>query len=1008
MTAADVSRILGYDGSPQWLSGAGLRALAQRDHAVARTMHACRRFGGELWGVYVLRSSRSDTPATWLVDVPSMDAANEIHRRIWNQDVAPFLLLATPDAVRACTGFRYDAPNRSDVQRGVLHAALALDDLGQALDDLRAEQMDLGTPWQRRATALTGEHRVDVRLLRNLGALRKQLLQDRLPPSTAHALIGRFLYLRHLIDRGLLDALGVGAGSELHRTTTVRELRHLIEAIDDRLNGEVFPLPWTGAQAPQNRHVQAVASAFLGDDVTTGQLHLDFRAYDFAYLPVETLSNVYEQFLGSLDDKNAEESGDEVDDAPTRREAGAFYTPIPLVNFVLDELEDARPLTASTRVLDPSCGSGAFLVQCYRRIVTRWREENPDVALTSAKLRELLTSNIFGIDPNEDACRVTEFSLVLALLDHLPDAEQTLSRGFKLPTLHQRNVFVGDFFDKEGAWKAQRKEGFDWIVGNPPWVTASDKGQDHARAWIAEAENASMPVVDKRVAEAFAWEAPRHLRSDGRVAFVMPGMTLFADDSSFRRSFFSATAVDAVTNLANLRRVLFDGRASAPAAVFVYSAGAPDGPAPMTCIYSPMLLHQAATTGTARKRARVWSLALNQSEVRVVRQSELARGDALPWKIAMWGSPRDARLLQRLARRCPTTLGQLVEQRGWSAGSGLMLIAKGSIPKGYQRVDELSGQRCLDVLAARKRKSVVLAEHDGFDLPDERAWVRKRGGFKQGARISRGPHVVVDSAGYFARFGSHNLIIPHPHYGIAGTSGDVDELRIVAALLSSKVARYHRFLSAPQEGVKSGRLTLDSFLTLPIPPTAFEGLLRTQLLAVQYVDETLDALVAEAYGLRETDQWLINDLLDVKLGLVDGLTRPGAVAPPDEMMLWRYASCLQSALDEFFDADRGVHHEVWVVRGRGYACASVSRAEWSSMHGVVDADRGLADALDRVHQRVRRENPQWIYFDRNLRVFDGDTAWIFKPLQRCEWTQSQALHDADTLIAEALAASGRP
>jgi hypothetical protein len=265
----------------------------------------------------------------------------------------------------------------------------------------------------------------------------------------------------------------------------------------------------------------------------------------------------------------------------------------------------------------------------------------------------------------------------------------------------------------------------------------------------------------------------------------------------------------------------------------------------------------------------------------------------------------------------------------------------------------------------------------------------------------------VDIAGRFARFDLTGMIVPHPHAVILGSERDAEELRIVAVLLSSRIARYHGFFSAPQEGIKSGRLTLGTLLALPLPSAAFEGSLRTRLLALQHVDETLDALVAEAYGLRETDHWLINDLLDVKLDLVDGLTRPGAVAPPDEPMLWRYASCLQSALDEFFDADRGVHHQVWVMKGRGYACASVARAEKSSMHGVVDADSGLADALERVHQRVRREHPQWIYFDRNLRVFDGETVWIFKPLQRCEWTQSEALHDADTLIAEALAASSR-
>ena len=45
---------------------------------------------------------------------------------------------------------------------------------------------------------------------------------------------------------------------------------------------------------------------------------------------------------------------------------------------------------------------------------------------------------------------------------------------------------------------------------------------------------------------------------------------------------------------------------------------------------------------------------VNAGEVRRVPASEAARGDLLTWKVAMWGSPRDARLIRSLARRLPT------------------------------------------------------------------------------------------------------------------------------------------------------------------------------------------------------------------------------------------------------------------------------------------------------------------------------------------------------------------
>jgi len=963
-----------------------------------------------------------------------------------------------PDAVRVCTGFRYEAPGVSDAQRGVLHAALRLDEVGAALDDLRAEQIDAGVPWRRRADALTGEHRVDARLLCNLRSLREELLRDDLPPPTAHALIGRFLYLRHLLDRGVLDAkrmasLGVNEADAFGRLATVRGLRRLVEAVDERLNGSVFPLTWTGEKAPHDRHVRAAAGAFLGDEVESKQPHLNFRAYDFSYLPVETLSVVYEQFLTRLDedrDKLQGKAKKALGDGPTRREAGAFYTPLPLVSFALDELDDARPMTASTRVLDPSCGSGAFLVQCFRRLVTRWGEEHPGTTPTAAQLRELLTENIFGIDPNEDACRVTEFSLALALLDHLPDADLSLARGFKLPTLHQNNIFPGDFFDDEGAWRAHRGEGFDWIVGNPPWVGVTDQGQAHARAWVERDENKDRPVVAGRVAEAFAWEAPRHLRAGGRVGFVLPGMTLFSDNDAFRKRFFGALKVDAVTNLTNLRRVLFDGRASQPAAVLVYGAATPEEGDGRTLVYSPLLLHQAAISGGGRRRARVWTLCLNQSEVRQFRQTELARGDGLTWKLAMWGSPYDERLLQRMATRCGATLGDL-KSRGWIAHDGVEL--RSAEAPGATFVREIVGQRLfVDEAVAGQRRFFSLPDRALSDpLVRQEAWVRTRSGLG-GVHASRGPHVVVSRDDRFATYVNDFRLVTHPTLSIAAPDADRDLAKALALYLNSSAARYFQFMVVPQEGVKTGHITLTGLMNtpnpllllsdterrawielhddrvqcsktmwrdVPEPPGATESSDPPAPRAVFEAPDAatadryaalrgdLDELVSKALHLRAADRWLIDDLLDVKLHLVDGLTRPEAVGPPDSDDLQRYAEALCQGLDAFYDERHAEHHGVTVVRGDGYACAQVERVDGASFARVVDADGPVARALSRVHARVRRENPQWIYFDRNLRVYEGDAMWFFKPLQRFAWTRSQGRADAGALLAEVIAAGSK-
>ncbi|GAG17238.1 unnamed protein product, partial [marine sediment metagenome] len=253
------------------------------------------------------------------------------------------------------------------------------------------------------------EGRVDRHLLANLKTLSDVLTDEnknyKLPIKYAHTLIGKYIYLKYLRDRGILsdeqfekaeinadDIFGSGANKD--------KLYQLEDYLDDFLNGSVFPLP--SGNDTQTKHVQKVAGVFKGDDPESSQQVL-FDIYDFSYVPIETLSVVYQQFL------HAKGKG---------RKKGAYYTPVHLVNFILDELEAKKPLKEGMKIFDPSCGSGAFLVQCYRRLVEKV-VRNKDDKLKPTELRKLLVDHIFGLDADEEACRVAELSLSLTLLDYI-------------------------------------------------------------------------------------------------------------------------------------------------------------------------------------------------------------------------------------------------------------------------------------------------------------------------------------------------------------------------------------------------------------------------------------------------------------------------------------------------------------------------------------------------------------------------------------------------------------
>ncbi|MCC6556318.1 MAG: SAM-dependent methyltransferase, partial [Polyangiaceae bacterium] len=348
---------LGYRGAAGFLDESRWHEAVEHAHVFRHTDEACRApsVRGRFRGIYMLGmhqpgERRATTPVVYVAQAPDAEAADTIHRIVWNQAIVPFLVVCTPEGVRLYTGFDYE-PDWSTLsqvprsQHGVLEATIAFDDVASKLESFRAQHIDDGAIWARWGDRIDPSRRVDVRLLQHLAELGDWLRDEaRLDPPIAHALIGRFVYLRYLRERNILsDALlrswDVDPGRDFGRSLRLKSFRTLLERVDERLNGSIFPLPLTGDGAPSLEHIQTVAGVMLGDDPESGQLHLDFRAYDFSHIPVETLSAIYEQFM-------AAEGRD--------RSAGGVYTPIPLVNFVLWELDDLCPLKTGMQVFDPA------------------------------------------------------------------------------------------------------------------------------------------------------------------------------------------------------------------------------------------------------------------------------------------------------------------------------------------------------------------------------------------------------------------------------------------------------------------------------------------------------------------------------------------------------------------------------------------------------------------------------------------------------------------------------
>jgi len=241
--------------------------------------------------------------------------------------------------------------------------------------------------------------------------------------------------------------------------------------------------------------------------------------YDFeSEVDVNILGHIFEHSLTEIETVSAELEGQEIDKKKTKRKKdGVFYTPKYITKYIVDntvgklceekkqelgieeedylkgkknrrketikKLEDMlmtyRDWLLGVTIVDPACGSGAFLNQALEFLIAehRWIDE------MTAKLfggglvfqdveNSILENNLYGVDINEESVEIAKLSLWL----------RTAQKGRKLTSLNN-NIKCGNSLiddpavagDKAFKWEEEfpkvfAKGGFDVVIGNPPYL----------------------------------------------------------------------------------------------------------------------------------------------------------------------------------------------------------------------------------------------------------------------------------------------------------------------------------------------------------------------------------------------------------------------------------------------------------------------------------------------------------------------------------------------------------
>ena len=828
-----------------------------QDSAVRSVAHYARRSHEQMaWNGMLAIGGK---PVVYFKQVANADLANEaaLHRQLWNQSVANVLVVSDAANVRIYSSL--SLPREASIEgNGDDRLVESLSLIDFALQTRRfALELESGQYYESHRQSFTATKSLDSVLLRNLKATRDKLVspENGLKPEQAHTLLGRMLFISYLRDRGIISSEFFTKSGAPDNIDSLHKLFTLCKAIDarkvfqqisrnlhDDFNGSLFSSAnHVGELHLRDKFIPILGSFLSGDDVNSGQLALGFPAYDFSLIPIETISAIYEDFLSA-------------EDPDQKRGSGAYYTPIHLAELTVDIATTGWATLTDKRVLDPACGSGIFLVTLFNRMAEEWRWRNPKSSLRirAQKLTAFLTQSLFGIDINETACRITAFSLYIALLDQFQprDIEELKVRladnGEKLlPRLvaeisNQENLplTVANFFDA-GLEVSKRLTGFDLIIGNPPWVGRNQSVDSVMTSWIFDSDrnpyltnSSTKSAVRKAIflpqnqsAHAFMWKAPLHIKADqGRVCMIVPSKCWLNESTNrFQSAWAKCFKIEQLWELADHRFVLFDN-ADSPSSIVRY---APNKPNDDDCFdyFAPKV------SRVDPKGAIVTVDSIDVKTLPVKQFQDAASQDEAPvfWKKRLWGTEGDSRLLERL-RRMPT-LGQLAGEPTenwpdagprWIKGQGFQLYYSYEERK-VKGMALLAKEEKFYTRWWKDNYPFVSARNESINLflPNDASSVQSIGRRITSLRrlpdrrLFQPPMILINQG--FDRFAycDFEVLFQASLQSIKGPPQDSDLLMFLAGVLNTSLPQYYMFHTSSNLGVERDKVHFAELLRLP-------------------------------------------------------------------------------------------------------------------------------------------------------------------------------------------------
>lgn len=301
--------------------------------------------------------------------------------------------------------------------------------------------------------------------------------------------------------------------------------------------------------------------------------------YDFdSDLNESILGHIFEQSVSDIEELKKTSQNEEFDKKESKRKKdGIFYTPKYITKYIVESTMNAwiedkkkelgeenlpelqekdfkydlykknysknfrkhvefwekfREELRKIKIIDPACGSGAFLIEAFDFLL-KYNQMIDDKIfnMTGTKnlfddtTKEILENNIFGVDLNKESVEITKLSLWLRTADKdktLATLENNIKCGNSL--ISDKNLSEKGFDWEEEFPEVFKEGGFDIVIGNPPYVIIFDKKLKKNLE-----ENYETFRRNNDLYSAFFNKGIEILKENGKLGFITPNSFISGD-----------------------------------------------------------------------------------------------------------------------------------------------------------------------------------------------------------------------------------------------------------------------------------------------------------------------------------------------------------------------------------------------------------------------------------------------------------------------------------------------